>query len=470
MWCAILNQLQNVNDKTSASNCSAYFRDILIDQRVQFLIPRIVNVIVSLKIETKEPGLEHGRLIPCVTKKDVFNIRLVCSSWNAAVETCYDQPVMTGLSPFADCHTTQSRTLDKIEWVNTFTFCSSQIVRSQMFVSEMIEKRTKNPFVGRFVAFNVRTSTEEIYELFKNVMMAILEKFGTEIWYVIMDIDFLYWSSVDERYEKLVKWLTLMPNLRSLQVKFSGRVEQNVICNHPLPQLHNLIHLKVSGMLTCVNVVNELFKKYYHVSYLQINDNLSMDMSLSPHAFKNLKGLYVKGKRTVCSELLHWIGHNSNLETLVVFNHECNVRVCRQFRIMNRNWSESLVDLTLGIGEFECFENKTKLNLKLPKLNHLRLIKDNNLNLDFLQTLVNLKTLDITLNNRGLSHLYKQTNLPQQQIKFVGYETRMQESNIWDILNHLYLVKINIMNFYFKCYEYKKKNSSTIDRSVYTQV
>lgn len=473
MWCQIISQLQTAKDKENASNCSIYFRQILLDQRTQYLFPMVVNTLVSLKIETREPELEDAKLSSCVAKRDIFKCRLVSSLWNLAIETCYERLVMTGLLPFMDDQKVQSQTLNSTEWTNIYTFSASQIQIFEVFVSDMIQRQTsealKNPFLGRFVAFHVCTSTQEIYESFTNLMTSVLEKFGHEIWYIILDIDFLYWSSLDERYERLIEWITLMPNLLSLQVKFSGRVDQKVLRDHPLPALHKLMHLKVSGMLTCVNVVNQMLSRYDKISYLEINDILTMNITLSPHLFINLKGLYIKGKRTVCSEILHWIGYYSKLQKLVVCNHEYIVRLSRQFQIINKYWSESLTDLTLGIGEFERFESKSSLNLRLPQLTQLKIIKDHNLILDFIKTLRSLKVLNVTLNNCGWSHLYKQTNLPKQELLFVGFETRMQESNIWDILVNLRILTINVMNFYYKCYEYTKLDSGAIERKLFTK-
>lgn len=437
---------------------------------MHFLFIKILNTIIKWQTISPKSVSKHSYHDPRISKYDVLKCRLLSHSWNTAVETCYERPVMTGLLPFlVEQKNLKSTHYNQNEWTNAYTYSSSVPINTQLFVSEFIEGRVntyKNPFLGRFIEIEVEgvRNTIEHVQIYTNAMSIILQKFGTEIWYVKIFVDFLYWSTTTESYLKLVEWLNYVPNLRSLEIRFNGQVDQNIIKTNPLPQLDNLIHLKVADIQTGDNIMNELFEKYNHVYYLEIVD-YTKNCELNPHTFKNLKGFYIKNKRKVCSQLLHWIGNNAKLQTLYVYNHENNVRICRQLQIMNMYWSTSLTDLTLKIGDFQLISCTKNLELKLPILRRLNLTKDQNLVLDFLQPLQNLKVLEVTLTNSKIYCLHKNIICGEQKIQFVGYEARMQESNIWYVLGSLNVLKIQFK--YSKlCYDYTKSKAGTCVRKI----
>ncbi len=273
---------------------------------------------------------------------------------------------------------------------------------------------------------------------------------------------------------RLRNWLRYMPNLKSLRLQFHchGVVAQEVLDSSPLPLLNNLIYLKVSNV--SVNVLNELLTKYYQMVYLYIDDCGTV-VGWTFKVFPNLQGLYINAHRTVCSQVIEWVGNETKLRTLFVYNHEVKLKFARQFQLMNKYWSESLKDLTLMVEDFRSEMDTNELNLKLPNLKNLKLFSYGTMCIDFALPLRNLETLDVSLFTDDSVivenfRTYEQKGLPRQKILFVGFENRMQHSNIWSLLSKLSLLKIKFTRRCpVLCYEFAKEKSGNVMCSSYFQ-
>lgn len=478
MWCLILNQLTNAVDQANISKSCMLFRDVMMKKRVNFLFSNVLNIILSVKKETCEGSNNNVTLSSRVKQTEVMNCRLVCSSWNMNVENLYEKPAFAGIFPFVDEQNICPGFFNPNEWSNPYIFTASQPFRAQLFVSNYIEGEGvahKNPFLGRFVVLHIGSHNRINLNIFSNAVTTILETFGGEIWYAMIYIRYSRFSTATEDYLKLRELLTYMPNLKSIRLYFHSycTIAPEIIGNCPLPDLNNLIHLGVSNV--GVIVLNELFRKYSHVSYLQIN-KCGPVREWSYNAFTNLKGLLLDAHCQVCSdEAMHWFGNNVNLGMLFVYNRKLELRFCKQFEIIKRYWCNSLKALTLkieGYG-FEKLRCPRNLHLKLLQLNRITIHSYRNLSLDFVQTLKNLLILDVSIYTYNSeidesSRIYKEKLITDQKIEFAGFETRMQVSNIWSILKKLEKLVIKITHRQpIVCYEYVRNHSGIVTSKKY---
>lgn len=480
MWCMILRQLKSPKDQITASKCSLYFRCVLLNARVNFLFEEMAGVLVSFKEETIDNDTEHVSVESCVTQKEVMICRRVCRSWNDAVARCYERPAVTGVYPFMD---NQEKDLPGIfnpnEWANPYIFSVAQPFGPQRFINQFNSRETgklKNPFLGRFVVISIGLQNMINNEIFCISMNELLREFGTEIWYAVFYISCSTFSTANKDYLKLRQWLTCMPNLKSLRLQFykQGIVGPNVVTDIPLPQLSNLIHLGVSNV--CVTFLNELFKRYCHVSYLQVTNCTSV-AEWSPNLFTNLKGIFLDANRRVCSDIINWLGKSARPQILYVYNHEQPLRFCRQFQMIRRHWSDSIVEFTLKIEDYDDNrDNCTKsLLLKLPQLRRLKIYSYGYLCIDFVQPLKSLEVLDLSLytDDSGVdrnSQMYQELLIPEQKVQLIGFEKRMQESNIWQIVVRLKILKIYITRRYpILCYEYTRNETGLITCKTFVQ-
>lgn len=456
--------MKNTEDQANASKYSLLFRNVLFKRRVEFLFQNVLDIIVSVKSESRI-GAENTTLTLRVNQIEIIKCRLVCSSWNYAVKTFFERPELAGIIPIFDPINIRTEFLNPNDWSNPYIFTVSQPIQAQRFVSKYINGETtalKNPFLGRFMVINIGNHNRLNIDIFNNALTTILETFGQEIWYVNIYVKYSRFSTATEDYLKLRQILAYMPNLKSIRLHFRSYciIEQETFMNSPLPELNKLFHLGVSNV--GVSVLNEMFKKYSHVSYLQIN-KCGPISEWSHVKFTSLKGLFLDAHCQICcDDKLHWFGNDVGLENLLVYNRKPELRFCKQFEIIKRYWSGSLTALTLKIEgkEFEksiCPKNQ---HLKLLKLNQLKIYSYRNLCIDFVQTLKNLETLDVSIGmldaEKDLSsQLYMEKLRADQKIQFVGFEAKMQVSNVWNILPKLKKISIKITHRQpILCYEY----------------
>lgn len=487
MWCAVLTGLKNIEDLINVSNCSRYFRTILLKNRVYFNFPNIVNALITIEFESVVDREQNINVVPCITKKDLLNCRLVCSNWNTAIEKWYDQPIMSGLFPFIDdVKERQYRVHNSYERANPYTFMCVPPFQAQQFINEFIEKPigvVKNPFLGRFVVFKLNFTYKAIFKSeatadISNEITRILESFGHEIWHVVIVIEDefnLSPSKAIEYYMKLRSWLSAMPNIKSLGLKFRHRhdVDPKVMQKYPLPQLTELIQVKLWNVHP--NVMNVVLEKYSQISYVQLWElkslqNLSANVVLN--LFTHLKGLYLLGYQQDTSESQNTTGiYNRNGQKMVWSHQHSGITSYSQLEIIKNYYSKSIQDLALTFCLYQEADSYNSKNLQLnaPELKRLRLFTCENLCIDFIHTLVNLEILHIWIEHGYASKNNKFKATSEHKIKFCGFEDRMQQSNIWDVLSKLRVLEVRTQqeNFDLSNMYTRKSSSDRIRKRVY---
>lgn len=490
MWRIILDQL-NRKDEVNALNCSLYLRKILHNHRTSVLFPNILNTLIAVKFEFMDAGCETTMLLPSITKKDIFNARLICSPWNAAVKDCYDKTVMSGIHPFVEQQegNLKLEILDQDTWSNPYIFSTTHPGYARKFVATFIERHDSmlscHPFLGRFLIIKIGFRNVDNYDMFLDSLIKFLQTFGHQVWYVVLQIaEFVDWR----------EWIFYMPNLVSLRIKFeTGWLEQPMPHRRNLPDLIKLRNLDVFGLRSYV--LGELFTKYNHIPYINI-ENCELVVEWSPNPFINLKKLSLKIADESEYDILEWVGKNMKLETLAVYNHVKYAEYFRKqaefvendglmlslFLKIREYWSNSLYALSLV---FEGAQLKRKyslecLQLQLPQLCKLELISDGNIFLDFIQPLKELQILvikfvtnDMYTDDQNLTppfRKFEQNWIPDQIIQFIGFESRMQESNIWTLLRGLKKLTVVIARRNpILYYDYTRQKSGSVVRKTYAE-
>lgn len=470
MWCIILRQLKASEDQENSARCCSSFREILIDKRSQFLFFNVLNTLVFKKVESEKTSDKHSVYLPCVTKSEVINFRLVCSAWNDAVEKCYARPVMRGFFPYkADDQKYVPGTIDSNEWANPYVF--SELEYARRFAHQFIlrqKDQTKQPFLGRFVIIDIDDRQQDPYNEMLNEIDRILEHFGHEIWHVMLDLNWSYFSS---GYLKLRYWLKLMPNLRSLKLCYMQRnqVEARLVRFNPLPALNQLICLEVHNV--DINVLNRMLMTYSQVTNVVIRDSFWI-IDWSPTLLSNLKSLYVDGYAEHCLNLLQLIENRSEIQNLFVYSRAPKIPLSKLFEMVEKYVSLDTLTLTFGCA-VNTFTETKNLQLKLPELRRLHLFSFDPLCVDFIQQLQHLEYFEVTFHHSGvvevsnLKHL-KHENQLEHKILFNGFENQMQNSNIWNLLMRLKVLRVKIRcGKRFMCYEYTKCDSGIPVRKSY---
>ncbi len=324
-------------------------------------------------------------------------------------------------------------------------------------------------------------------------MIKILKTFGKEIWYVTIIIkdqaNVVNWQ----------EWLSFMPNLVSLRIRFQPAgifMFEEPVKVFSFPELNQLDHLEVYGV-DATNLTN-LLTQYNRVSHLKIDSCFCTNISnWCPNPFRNLKGLFLKVENESECDIIQWIGKYSELETLFIRNeastgeyfrdeHECGENdglIFKEFVNIVEYCPTSLLALNLI---FKGAQLKRKfslecLQLKLPNLKRLKILSDGYIFLDFIQPLRNLEKLVVALfktvaygeNDRVLAKTfrpYEKNWIPGQIIQFVGFEHKMEKSNIWSVLKTLHILKvIDMRQDPILCTEYTKEKSGNIARKCFSQ-
>lgn len=477
VWRLVFIRITNPKDLKNLSNCSLFFRELLFDLRVQFLLPSVFTVIFQKTtgklFESHEHAPKDAILDTYFMKTDtnlketILNCRLVCSTWNAAVSNCYEQQLMTGNTTFVDDIYRKNGFFKPFPW-NMQRFCfyfqpekASEFVR--MFEDSHFVMQQRNPFIGRLVHIELTLDPVDEEVDFIIAIENILRMFGGDIWYAYLFVTSKRESIGANDYLRLRQYIGFLPNLRYLYVRFNTHNARNLtlqyVNQNPLPKLVHLVVLEVGDMTG--PVLNEIISKNNHVVYFGIHGQHNFQGRID-NDIGNLKGFSATCVGQADNLLVNWIGTQYEFGILQLQQRCIDFNMNLNFQFMATHLADSLKDLTLELGfpvdQQELVQNSKNLRLHLPQLQRLAIQFSGIHFLDFVCDLQNLEICEIMLVPKEYVanyDLYQTMIQSEQIIQFVSYETRMFDSNIWQILAKLRKLKI-----YFedscRCYEYTK--------------
>ncbi|ODM86547.1 hypothetical protein Ocin01_20135, partial [Orchesella cincta] len=223
-----------------------------------------------------------------ISRQDVLNSRLVCSSWKDSVENhlqnhpsqvrflssyLVDEVVNPGLLHSPNDFIPQNLDFNWKSWLH------------ENLLSNGPEGST-NPFLNRHISYSQMGSFREIER--RAVYTQILERFGSQIWHFQLVMGILeegLSTNANTLYQLTRSFLLLMPNLKSLDLHFEvcggSRIDKSeylmtpekeeLIRSQPLPPLNDLITLKLCGLINPLE--SAVWQQYGHVQKMCLKND-----------------------------------------------------------------------------------------------------------------------------------------------------------------------------------------------------
>lgn len=415
--------------------------------RVNFMGPQVIKIL-------KARGyIESGtRNVPWKPNADLpfsFDVRLVCKSWDKAVETYfeerYHQPRLQFTSKFGKkrgfysgmpSQPSMIQRRSHLEFWNSFNSTHANADRS--------------PYIGKAETVAILPDTLDIF-------LDILRLYGKYLWGLKCDIYGLFQVNI------LYQYLAATPNLRRFEISnFRGYAE--ILADLIPPVLPNLVTLKAP---LDVALTSGLLKSNPSIENLQLAIRIVPEVrSLNFPNVKLLKlvlhrkvGL-IRFQTTALRMLtIHW-KHLRGLHFYEPSENEDSITFLHDFfRTMNENWgkAELLKEIELELPVFNflldictILTNAGSLRLDLRKVEKVRLLMFNPYMIDFLLPMKKmLKYLRIKIQYYDIKDVICKTSRHEefsksfaaaknaQDIHFLGFERKMLKSNIWDKFPHL---------------------------------
>lgn len=336
----------------------------------------------------------------------------------------------------------------------------------------------KNPFVGRSLSSICYLphgyENDDGMQFFLNGLDQVLRNYGEEIWYfsILFNEDETDPLGYPQIYLRLQRWMTWMPNLKSLSIAHGMYPEEGwnsleplnqclpplerVIRENPMPTLEKLEFLSADNILS--PIFNELIRQNSHISGLEMERG-------EPH-----ENVYKYDFDHVLSSLpnLKQLGiHSFTEEELIKLEEKMGGLRLEKFQLTNPkgnpfHWGrllglikgsyETLTDLVIELPFVGNKEGEDLLELtksqdvlsQLIKLKRLMVFVGRPLFLDWLLPVKDtLQRLEFVVppylhRVKGYDKVVR-----EQTIELFGFEERMEESSIWKAFEKLKIVKIS---------------------------
>lgn len=325
-------------------------------------------------------------------------------------------------------------------------------------------KSLKNPFLGRSVRFRrIRAANLDQNEYLVGIS-EILEKYGEEIWYADFDFRDAARLNLQDIYRRFLEYLRLLPNLKVLRVAYkeesdrfpgrapglthilillSQRLLDHAINQDPLPNLPNLEFISTTNLPT--RIFNELLRANRHISKLEVDRKQNHgEYNIFKESLPNLKVLSLQFWSENDFKQFENCEYVLKLEKFCLL-HESSTWLLSWHRLfdalerkLGASCKELLIKMPLLQNEFQSklvFHDTCYGSLKLKKLEHIQIISNATISLDFLlPTKSFLRGIALKDWNGDEDQFYLKCFdefKEVQFIKLIGYKERMEQSNIW---------------------------------------
>ncbi|ODM88585.1 hypothetical protein Ocin01_18098 [Orchesella cincta] len=451
VWGFILDNLEEPRDLASCSNASLLFRKELNPKRTEFLFEQVLPILI------KKGSFSHETLF-----QQLLNMRRVCPAWKTGVNSFLeDHPCHSHLRDFCtrpkNIYTPPSTLFDCFQLSHRYSFSSwFGINRCKTFIEGL--SSSSSFFLGRTILFDDSSNTELHSRWFWNGVRDLLGKVGGEIWHCEIRKMRI---QVGGRLPSILK---LMPNLKTLKVSFqTGGLEMEVdsedeaLLSPPSKQLPALPHLQVlsvKGWQPLLDIVHQLLSSYTHVKRLEFD---SIDHLYERSFYPNLESLAVPSISTELEmEQMRRFVVNSTPSVLHVSFVFPDYTKIRGFKGVVNTLQLKPVPLKSLKWELKNInEEFPRLHIQhpfqLPDLKELVIDTGTKLELGFgkLDFLLPLKSLEkLTLIGRtyvSIGAEFSDEDTPFV-INFLGMESQLYLSNIWQLFPKLDQVLLKIFN------------------------
>ncbi|CAL8122072.1 unnamed protein product [Orchesella dallaii] len=451
VWLNIFDKLE-ADDKITFSKTCHEWNNWVASRRAYFLFSEILFPVVHMLKQTTN-----------LRKRELLRCRTMCRSWTNDFDRVY---------PAHPSHLFLENEIDGVEEYEIIKlenhFTSTQ--RIQRFLEEM-HSHPGNPFPGRSIRFQYESPTLEmqgqrragILRLMREyyaLVSQLLEKYGSHLHMANFDIyPYGSWMEFMETYNYFRHWLLHIPNLKKLVVvedNCHNSLSDEFFRQNTLPQLPHLetvwidstSHAIWNGVLEACVPSN--VKRLYLLSSLGAMKHLRIPEIAY---FPNLEAFEVRLSGKYLERFLNNLDAAPIplVRTATVDCWEYELDFGRMFRSLEA-FAGSLTDLTVWAYFTEDSLRdaiETEIDIHLPKLERLKLMYYYG-PLDPFCKLPALKFLSILYDG------FQQWE--ESSVDFCGFEGRMEESNIWEMIPSLQELHIqsNDLNHAGKSYHREK--------------
>ncbi len=412
-------------------------------------------------------------------RRDLLSCRLTCSTWQKAVNSFYQgasyghfdikNQICSGINDW------NGEMLWRKRINEIFVLTRHERNRPvEIFMQNFNETHqfASSPLISRSVSFQRNTLEEftpEQVEAFEQATDSILTKYGTSIWYLSFFLRGDFDTHVVE-YQKLCERLLHTPNLKILQICYrfkhffdstekDKKLLQNEVDKMDVTKFPGLEMLRLINVPT--PILRSLLKQNDHVAQMELD--LGSCNSWCPIIYEtsltNLKVLSLRIFTRKQFSLLERHETNWPLKKLtIMFDDSLNKYISwsRIIKMISRKWSNTLIELVLHLPKPNTESDKQNVldfshsyRLNLSCLQSIKLEACTPFYLDFLLSCKNtLENVQVHIKYDQLTNDFIQrTKLERgdHQIEFFGFEDMMQDSNIWQVLPKVKIVKICAM-------------------------
>lgn len=462
IWGIICKKLSNL-DSHRLILASSFFRNLQLKRRVEFLSQPVFEIVFPKLIDHEDQRRLKETPDTSTITDDLTSMlchsRLICKTWRNTIDNMALKGTVLeyqgSLTPFKP-------TVHNL-LASCYHFQDASEILAFMKKFGKSHSSDLNPIIGSCVSIDT-TFEEEENELAEYVasITGMMKTFGSNIWKLSLS------ASFDSEIggvapAKIVKWLQLLRNLRTLQISClnfgdeSAVVPVNIFDHFPiLEHLKNVIFNDVSS-----GIVKGVLTKNPNIGLLKVfrsNDVYIDNMYLSQlHMLRNLQCLCLD--MHCLNDYIHFGKLRAPLRVLrlnYVFKEYQNfLNWGTIFSYFSEANSGSLEELYLDLPKAIDFLSRSivlrdslKFRLKLSKLKKLELRVENVFSIDFALDMKNsleeliIRPYDVKFNTQPFINRSTFNVVQKKQIvQYIGYEKIILVSNIWSIFPKLQSVK-----------------------------
>lgn len=560
MWNQVLQKLTDRNDIENCSNSSPFFLSFLRNKReTSVVLPEVFVLLMeyfeehvaeeddnngsnddntnenmegdnngnnddnaneNMEVENNG-GIDTQNSDQIATKTCILKCREICKAWSNVIDGLYGNP---NREHFMLTFEMNDFPLLKFTVDGVYSFHPEHPFRDflQHFDSTHYnfeaKKPTRNPFLGKQVEFfqiRLRNQVQQADEDYIDEIINILKKYGTYVWYAMLDFEVEFGGNVCLFYMQLLEFLKMMPNLKVLRLHFNeswdnlnlanipiGFVEmgalllrnserdalRRTVSQCPSPLFKSIQFIDTENVPT--TVFNELITKCNNLTQLQVErKDFHLDYGIFTMTFPNLTALNIKFCTIADFEKLENCNMSMKLKRFYFWYEESSQFFpwSRLFRALENQLGANCEELVLQLPMPKSNEEINQVlvdsrscRLNLPNLQRITIFDDMAYCLDFLLPCkVSLEQIVLRYSNDedddAIAQHIRNTErrFPEfekgQSIGFLGFREKLEESNIWGEFSKLRRITVHRNRKMGGCIDYfgNRKGSGVVHKNVW---
>lgn len=429
------------------TNSSPFFRNLLWEQRVQFLFQGVFEVLVPCLFPniSSDSNRENRETENNEVEALILNCRLACRAWNKTL-----------------CNLAQERfnwTAERNRFMETENFEMQKKYAVFQFIDpaynfkdttqvdkfvQKFQSSTSNPFFGKTIFLTIPVDGSDVDRNCHDKTVYFLQLFGRHL--TNCKINVLPETDLEQTYLDLMDVLWAMPNLKILRVEshpYRSISEQPLQNTRMAPKLGNLQRLELQYI--CRIICNAIIGKNLQVSMLSVHQSkCAKNVDYLRFPYEHLEKLCLKWYdwdeiRYLDDSNIKW-----NLKSLRLKTYDGKqdhgLTWPELFNTLSKLFGETLEDLELGLPQITQKEHMHRLlddmlvyRLNFPKLKQIQLRVTHFTPFDFLlgasKSLEDIHISTYELTEKSLDNFFKVQRM--EAVKICGCFCKFCRSKLW---------------------------------------